>query len=427
MANEIQPFTIPILRATDRSFHESIGRIADAIGESPTSAKFITLLRRDDDNNRAQDIVVDVQNPFGELSKGTERLDEFLALENYVIRTFQYEFPRMSVTISRNVHTETRQFTNPYETIQTTFRHGEEVKAMAYFKAVRQHVRCWDEQNLPDAITEDLKRYYAARENNVKQLEDKIGELTTRLAEYAMKNDREVIEKKAQLEEAHQTKVAELEEERKKLQGEIADRQKELDERAAKINDRENVHERRRLYDEIKKQIQSKSTKPELTEHTQNLRKLVWQLSGALAVFLLAVFLICFVINLWSNSVNWVAVGSQVASGASLLGLGAFTIRWQNRWFETHSDEEFRLKRMELDSERASWLVELALEWFAETKAPIPQELLDKLATSLFTDGATIPLDISPLESLRTGMLGKNWKLSVEPGKVEAQSGKNGE
>ncbi|MBN9519494.1 hypothetical protein J0H58_13385 [bacterium] len=401
-------------------------RIAETIGEAPASAKFITLLRKADNNNRAQDIVVEAQNPFAESSKGSERLDEFLALENYVIRTFQYEFPRMSVTISRNVHTETRQFAHPYETIQTTFRHGDEVKAMAYFKAVRQHLRCWDEQHLPDAIGDDLKRYYTVRENNVKQLEDKIGELTTRLAEYAMKNDREVIEKKAQLEEAYQARLAELEEQRKQLLAEAVDRKKELDERAAKINDRENVHERRRLYDEIKKQIQSKSTKPELTAHTQGLRKLVWQLSGGLGVFLLTVFIICFVINLRSESVNWVAVGSQIASGASLLGLAAFTIRWQNRWFEDHSDEEFRLKRMELDIERASWLVELALEWFAETKAPIPQELLDKLATSLFTDGTNIPLDISPLESLRTGMLSKNWKLSVEPGKVEAQSGKNG-
>jgi hypothetical protein len=77
---------------------------------------------------------------------------------------------------------------------------------------------------------------------------------------------------------------------------------------------------------------------------------------------------------------------------------------------------------MELDIERASWLVELALEWNNETKNPIPTELLEKLSSSLFTYEDGQPSDMNPLESLRTGLLGKNWRILLEPLKVDAQS-----
>jgi hypothetical protein len=47
------------------------------------------------------------------------------------------------------------------------------------------------------------------------------------------------------------------------------------------------------------------------------------------------------------------------------------------------ADEEFRLKRISLDVDRAIWVVETALEW-QEQKQTIPPQLLEQLSRDLF-------------------------------------------
>ena len=61
-----------------------------------------------------------------------------------------------------------------------------------------------------------------------------------------------------------------------------------------------------------------------------------------------------------------------------------FYIKWIDRWAQIHANEEFRLKRLDLDIDRSSWIVEVALEWQEEKGGAIPQELLDKLTHNLF-------------------------------------------
>ena len=39
-----------------------------------------------------------------------------------------------------------------------------------------------------------------------------------------------------------------------------------------------------------------------------------------------------------------------------------FYIRWNDQWLRQHADEEFRMRQLELDIDRASWITELALE-----------------------------------------------------------------
>ena len=47
--------------------------------------------------------------------------------------------------------------------------------------------------------------------------------------------------------------------------------------------------------------------------------------------------------------VNWVAVGSQIGLAFAFLGVATFFIRWNHQWFQKHADEEFKLKRLDLE------------------------------------------------------------------------------
>ena len=75
-----------------------------------------------------------------------------------------------------------------------------------------------------------------------------------------------------------------------------------------------------------------------------------------------------------------------------------YFIRWQDRWAQEHADEEFRLKRLDLDVDRASWLVEMMLEWRGEQGRDIPKELVEKLAAGLFEPSTQRPSARHPVE-----------------------------
>src|SRR5262249_52895038 len=85
-----------------------------------------------------------------------------------------------------------------------------------------------------------------------------------------------------------------------------------------------------------------------------------------------------------------------------------------NQWFQKHADEEFRLKRLDLDIDRANWLVELALEWKNITKSEIPPELIDKLSRSLFATHDTESIDIHPVETLLSSVFGRDGSISIK-------------
>jgi len=68
--------------------------------------------------------------------------------------------------------------------------------------------------------------------------------------------------------------------------------------------------------------------------------------------------------------IAWAAVKQGVAAVA-IIGAILYYVRWMNRWFEQHAAAEFWLKQFQLDIDRASWVVETALEWRKEQKTEI--------------------------------------------------------
>jgi hypothetical protein len=105
---------------------------------------------------------------------------------------------------------------------------------------------------------------------------------------------------------------------------------------------------------------------------------------------------------------------------AGFAGAAIYFIRWQDRWSQIHADEEFRLKRLDLDVDRASWLVEVLLEWRGEDGREIPAELIDKLANGLFDPGRAHPSATHPVEDAIASLLASpaSLKLKLPGGEV---------
>jgi hypothetical protein len=117
----------------------------------------------------------------------------------------------------------------------------------------------------------------------------------------------------------------------------------------------------------------------------------------------------------------------QIALGLAFASTGVFFIRWNNKWFEKHSTEEFRLKRLEIDIDRASWLVEMAFEWKTEKGTDIPIELINKLGENLFKEDKVEESPLHPSDQLASAILGAASSVSVKvPGGTEVKLDRKG-
>lgn len=90
-----------------------------------------------------------------------------------------------------------------------------------------------------------------------------------------------------------------------------------------------------------------------------------------------------------------------------------YYIRWNDHWFKRHADEEFNIKRFELDVDRASWVVEMAMEWKDEKGSEIPKGLVDRLTANLFESTPEESSPRHPSEDLASALLGASSELSM--------------
>ncbi|MFY0527200.1 hypothetical protein ACN28I_30000 [Archangium gephyra] len=195
-----------------------------------------------------------------------------------------------------------------------------------------------------------------------------------------------------------------------------------LDARLADIDDRDVRHARRQIRKEQKKELEASAKEFKLTAGTQNLRRPVEWTCWVLMLLLGA----GAVVSTWKN-LHYLDTGAsfpvatwiwlwvkQAALTAGLVSTAVFYIRWNNRWLEQHASEEFRLKRLSLDLDRASWLVETAMEWKDEKGTEIPNVLVERLSAGLFEPEKPKEASLQPADQLASALLGASAEATIE-------------
>lgn len=196
-----------------------------------------------------------------------------------------------------------------------------------------------------------------------------------------------------------------------------------MEARLKKIDDRNAKHARRALRDDIITELNKRDTSFTLTKGTQRLRWPVW----AIIVIAGLLFAAGLVYNAMiakdtlaavSTGFNWALlyfVLKQVTYTAGLLSVIFFGIKWSDRWFREHANEELKAKTMQIDILRANWVVETLLEWKGEGHV-IPSQLLEKLTHNLFRypEETNTGSDATSVASLLLGAAAKA-KIKVGP------------
>ena len=127
-----------------------------------------------------------------------------------------------------------------------------------------------------------------------------------------------------------------------------------------------------------------------------------------------------------SDPSYWINIKTSIGI-LSFAGTIGFYIKWADNWARQHADEEFKLRQLELDFDRASWLVEMALEWKEERGAEIPKELVDRLSRGLFVKGSSKGELKHPAQDLASSLLGASAALKIDvPGLGQLQLDRKG-
>lgn len=265
----------------------------------------------------------------------------------------------------------------------------------------------------PKAFSEVIASHQAI----VSRLEESLTTVGEKFSAERLRLLTEAESESKELEAAYQSKVEQLAAEAEKLE-----------ERKKLLDDRDNTHARREIRADLKRRIQEHASSFNLTTGTRRLR---WPIHIAALVSLTV---IGWLIVSYSSSTVQIA-GQQsftvelialliksIGLTIAFLGIITWYIRWMNRWFERHSEAEFQLKQFELDVDRASWVVETALEWRQTQDSTMPAPLIESISRNLFSKSEKDEsADMNPADYLASALLGRasGLRLKLPMGELE--------
>ncbi|WP_111643398.1 DUF485 domain-containing protein [Marinimicrobium alkaliphilum] len=276
-------------------------------------------------------------------------------------------------------------------------------------------------------FSKEQEELASIHESTLSRLEELSEKLIHDNHEYRSKLDQEFFSRISSEDERFQAKEQELNAEYENLFGDLKNKESEFEEKKKELDNKSNTHARRQIRKDIIKEIKNRQTEFKLTAGTNKLR---WPV-GLAMLGLIAVFVVLasFSIRDFYQSMNvsdarvlWIAGVKQIIYSFGAVGSILFYIRWQNRWFEQHSLAEFHLKQLELDMERASWIVETSLEWNDAKGNTIPTELLESLSRNLFTEAHEKAGNLAhPADQLASALMGSASLVKLKAGDAELE------
>jgi len=245
-----------------------------------------------------------------------------------------------------------------------------------------------------------------------------------RVNSYFSKWAEEFESKREHLEKAYSEKTEALHEKNQKARLELEHEIENLDQRKKELDDRDNTHARRSIRGELIRTIQDRQKAFGISSDTLRLRTPIHLL---FAFLILSTFAgAVWSLYVWGTSQTeaWNAVSVIGAVKSAVFTFGFLTssglyISWMNRWFDKHSDAQFHTKQFEIDINRATWVIESALEWKAIQGEQMPEALLAGITNHLFENQTTDSTEYSPLEVLATSVLGAASNLKMNLGGSE--------
>jgi hypothetical protein len=355
--------------------------------------------------------------------KTTPDLAALISANEALAFQFSATFPNVSGASMQVVRAP-----EPFDTVTWNFQDGvSPSQYIPFLKSVtEQFLSFVNAVAIEKILGRELAEFYRAREASVLRLENVTQKLIEDTDQYRLTID----DRNDKLRDKLEKEAAEL---RDQLQQASDARSTALDTRSAELeakektlDDRQSRHARRALRQDLQKELAGRSKSFSLTVGTSRKRYPIHALFLA-GLILDAVYIGVKVFTAGPTLETWPTIVRLSVGAVGFAVILILYIRWSDQWFRQHADEEFRLKRMSLDVDRASWVVETAMEWQQQNGAPIPAQLLEELTQGLFASAASSTGIKHPVEDLAAALLGASSNMEVDlPGIGKATLGRKG-
>lgn len=417
-----------IIRSSDRQLFDAINAmITDSDDRIAVSSLKLTYLFDESIEITAQDIPNHPQL--------TSTLTDHIRVFRYVdINTAlgRIRIVRSDPGLNGKAADNHRDNSQPFDTVAVDPRGDPQLKPEEFSRLVgfaQQYLGQSPINALQTFLGEDAKRHFDAREVALARLETMVAKLT-----YDLEDARKAREVEFQAKEAlllnHRKEVDEkFTIKSQELESQHQERERQLDEREKQLDLQDAKAARRKQRSEMKEQFEEWSRQFDITSTTRNLRWIIHALSiGLLLAFGTAAG---FYLNQSLQQLETpqlIAVHiKQAVLTALFVATSIFYAKWNTQWFQKRANEEFRLKRMELDFDRASWLVELMFQWKDEHKEdPLPHELIERLSGQLFVAEREDQPPTHPYEALASAIFGASSKVKIGPTGAELELDRKG-
>ena len=325
--------------------------------------------------------------------------------------------PKLSILVERQEVSDQATISFPNDLDPLT--------AAKLLTAVQQQLQIYERTESTDKLLgNELAEFYRRREQGLLKLEGIAEKLIKDTEKYRQKVDQREEERRAEMEVDFDKRLQTLEKQYLEKDQQITKREEELERQKKELDDRSGRHARRQIYRDLKETLKERNAEFSLTKQTQDKRWAVHFVFWGLIAVIVGFAGFAYIDK---ESADWYRM-SRLSAG--MIGLAAtliWYIRWNDQWFREHAEEEFRLKRLDLDVDRASWIVEMALEFKDEKGSEIPPEIVDRLSQNLFIAGDGLKAVKHPTEDLYSRLLEaiSSLKLNI-PGVGEATIDRGG-
>ena len=283
--------------------------------------------------------------------------------------------------------------------------------------AIQHHFRPRNQSvALERALGPELAEFYRLREDSLSRLESLTQKVVRETHDYRLRLDHELAEHKRSLTASFDETKQELDATYERRNADLQALEQNLESRRQELDDRSARHARREQSRALQEKISERSAGFGLTADT---RKKRWAIHAIFALLLVVSGTLIVRSLLFpqtpSNDVLFWVEAARVPLGVLGFGLTAvFYIRWNDRWFRQHADQEFRLQHLALDVDRAGYAAEMLLEWQESKRGEMPGLMLDRLTTGLFTDQTTAARARHPAEDVTNALLKASSRVSVD-------------
>ena len=257
------------------------------------------------------------------------------------------------------------------------------------------------------ALGPEMAEFYRLREEGLSRLEALTRKLVEETHDYRLRLDAEMTEHQRKLTSSFDERNRALEAKQEERTAALEEREGNLDKRRRELDDRSARHARREQSRALQQKISDRSERFTLTPDTRRKRRPI----HGIFVLLLLVSGGLVARSLFFPVAATEGVALLLEMGRLPLGVlgfaltAVFYIRWNDRWFRQHADQEFRLQQLALDVDRAGYATEMLLEWQEEKGGEMPAVLMDRLTTGLFTDQTTVARARHPAEDVTAALL----------------------